>query len=400
MKQILLGVSSSISMYKSLDLISYLKKHQVFCKTILTPHASKLISPDLFTSLSGEASLDDTFAKPEPGTMWHIDWARDAALYLIAPATATTLARLAHGLGEDLLSTAYLAATCPVLIAPAMNPSMFQHPAVQANLQILRERGHIIIEPESGVVACGEEGQGKLASVEKLAATVLQVLENQASHSSLMPRVLVTSGGSREPVDPVREITNRSSGKMGASLAEAFARQGCAVSLLEGSVQYTTEMALIKKTAFRNNSDLESGIEKLMPEHDILVMAAAPADFEAAEVAERKIKSNTELSLKLKKTRDILAHVSKESGKLYVGFAAETENLLENASKKLEQKGIQLIVANPVGAHPEGNSMGGNKSRARLLSKKGLRYESPWAQKEVVAEKLAIEILNSYKESL
>lgn len=401
MAKVLLGVASSISIYKSLEVLSLLKKagHEIF--PILTDHAAKLIAPALFTSLAGKNVERDMFAAAAQGEMNHIRLAKDASLFLICPATANLLAKLVAGFADDLLTTTLLCSEAPVLIAPAMNPTMWNQEVVRENVRLLKERGYAFVEPDEGLVACGDYGQGKLASVERIASAALEVLsgkKNTASkteipHSIALgrlrgKRVIVTAGGSQEPLDPVRVITNLSSGKMAFHLAEALRLAGAEVEYLYGHI--TSPLPNVKaQFPFATALDLQNLLQKRIGTADMLIMAAAPGDFRAERVFETKMKRDGEKTIRLIPNPDILASLPRKAGQVFVGFAAETDDLLQNAADKLRRKNLDLIVANTaVGKNASGDKpvgMGEDFTEFSILGTKGVVIPRQTASKAEAA---------------
>ncbi|MBL8993174.1 MAG: bifunctional phosphopantothenoylcysteine decarboxylase/phosphopantothenate--cysteine ligase CoaBC [Spirochaetia bacterium] len=409
MAKVLLGVASSISIYKSLEVLSLLKKagHDIF--PILTDHAAKLVAPALFTSLAGKNVERDMFAAAAQGEMNHIRLAKDAALFLICPATANLIAKLVAGFADDLLTTTLLCSEAPVLIAPAMNPTMWNQEVVRENVKLLKERGYIFVEPDEGLVACGDYGQGKLASVERIAAAAMEVLSGknkviermESPHSPKLSklrgkRVIVTAGGSQEPLDPVRVITNLSSGKMAFHLAEELRLAGAEVEYLYGHI--TSPLPNVgSQFPFSTALELQSLLQRRIGTADMLIMAAAPGDFRAERVFETKIKRNGEKTIRLIPNPDILASLPRRAGQVFVGFAAETDDLLQNATDKLKRKNLDLIVANTaVGKNASGEKfvgMGEDFTEFSVLGARGVLVPRQTASKadaaRMIVEKAA-----------
>lgn len=349
MARIVLGVSSSIAIYKACEIIRQIKtrKHEV--QVIMTQKATEFISPHLFQALTNRPVLVNLFESKETERIEHIELARQTELLLIAPATANIIAKMASGIADDFLSTFYLAVNCPVIVAPAMNEAMYLHPRTQANLEELRRQGVIICEPERGLLACGEEGWGRLPEVEKIVALVESFLTSSAKWRN--KKIIITAGPTREPIDPVRFISNRSSGKMGYELAREASRRGANVVLISGPVNlpspYGTKVIRVETAA-----EMKREVEKYFDEADVLIMAAAVADFRPAEVMTSKWKKNQGVpEIKLVATEDILGSLATHplrKKKVLVGFAAETQEIEAAAKKKIEEKGLDLIVANDV----------------------------------------------------
>lgn len=347
-KRITLGVSGGIAAYKAADLASKLTARGAAVHVILTAAAAKFVGPVTFAGVTGNPVHQDLFAGSPDCAIPHIDLASRADLLVIAPATANVLAKLAAGLADDLLSAAALAATCPVLVCPAMNAAMYRHRAVQKNLQVLRSYGYHILEPASGRMACGTVGQGRLPESAVIMEEICRLLQPQGDLSGL--NVLVTAGGTREPIDPVRYITNRSSGKMGYALAQAALQRGARVTLVTTPTALTPPPGaeVVRVETARQMLEAVLAVYERM---DVVIKAAAVADYRPARVAEHKIKKSEEaLVLELEKNPDILGQLGrhKRPGVTLVGFAAETNDLLQNAAEKLRRKNLDLIVANDV----------------------------------------------------
>ncbi len=344
-KNVVVGITGGIAAYKAADLVSKLKKLGADVHVIMTAAAEQFISATTLCTLSGHPVMDDLFANE--GSVSHIDVALQADAFVIVPATANIIGKFAHGIADDFLSTAILAVRCPVIVAPAMNDRMFLNPVVQDNLSVLQARGFHIVQPESGVLACGTEGPGRLAPVEDILALVKRKLLQQKDLSG--KRVLVTAGGTREPIDPVRFIGNRSSGKMGFAVAAAAADRGADVVLVHANTALPVP-AGVRAVAVTTAEEMYRVVLKEYPRCDIVIKAAAVADYKPELRAVEKIKKQTErLTLNLTPTVDILAELGKRKERqILVGFAAETSDLLANAEKKMQEKNLDLIVANDV----------------------------------------------------
>ena len=345
-KKIVVGVTGGIAAYKACDLVSRLKKRGAQVRVVLTEHACQFVQPLSFETLSGNPAYTDSFdRKYEIG---HVALAKWADLLLIAPATANCMAKMACGIADDLLSTTCLAVRCPVLVAPAMNSAMWRNPATQANLVLLRSRGVRFVGPEAGHLACGDDDVGRMSEPEQIAEAVEALLNPQRDLEGM--KVLVTAGPTVERIDPVRYITNRSTGKMGYALAEAARDRGANVTLISGPTKLAApegvEFVQIESSAQLCAAVLERG-EKA----DVVVQAAAPADFRPKNVAERKIKKTGEsMTLELEATTDIAAELGrrKQPGQILVAFAAETNDVMDNARGKLIKKNADMVVANDV----------------------------------------------------
>lgn len=397
MKNIVLGGCSSIALYKTLELVSLLKKNGYNVHPVLTPNASKLISPLLFSSLSGnEVFTGESIENRQ--RMKHIDLAKEAHLIVVAPATANFLGKIANGIADDLLTTLILAATSPVLIAPAMNPEMWNKPQVRKNIAALKELGYIIIEPQEGVVACGDHGVGKLASVNSIFTTIQSHLsENLPIPSCLKDkRVIVTGGGSIEAIDPVRSIVNRSSGKMAVALINALIKKEAKVTFVYGRIDVPPPSDS-KNIPFTSTLSLKEILENEIENTDILIMAAAPGDYRALNIKEQKIKTKQNISLELIPNPDILSSLPPSKNRVVVAFAAETENLIDNAKEKLIKKNASLIVANDVSgiSHSDRFGIGEDHTRFAVISKEKIISELQTLTKKAAAD-VIIDSLESF----
>ena len=347
-KTVLLGVTGSIAAYKAADLASRLIKQHAEVHVIMTENAAKFISPITFETLTGRKCITDTFDRNHPIEVEHISLAKKADLAIIAPATANVIAKMAYGIADDMLSTTLLACTCPVLVSPAMNTRMYEHPATQANLAVLKERGVKIIEPSSGHLACGDEGKGKLPEPALLVDCILA--EIACPKDLAGKKILVTAGPTREAIDPVRFITNHSSGKMGYAIAHAAALRGAEVTLVSGPVSLTPPFG-VKLVSITSAHDLFCAVTSVSKEQDIIIKAAAVADYRPVTVSDEKIKkADNDLSLSLARTEDTLQYLGahKPDGQILCGFAMETSDLENKARAKLVKKNLDMIVANNV----------------------------------------------------
>jgi phosphopantothenoylcysteine decarboxylase/phosphopantothenate--cysteine ligase len=347
MKKIILGVSSSVSIYKACEIVRRLQEETCNVQVIMTPNAAKLVSPQLFRALSGREVYVELFEDQATRPIPHIDMAQETELFLVAPATANLLGKFASGVADDFLTTIYLAVTCPVLLAPAMNENMYLHTQTQANIRQLRIAGVEFIEPAQGSLACGVEGWGRLAAPEEIVARALKIL----SHSeSLKGRnILVTAGPTREYLDPVRYLSNRSSGKMGYALAQEAVQRGASVTLVSGPSQLFPPRGVNFKRV-ESASEMREMVLSSAGEADIVIMAAAVSDYRFANPSTEKLKKHrSSPDMALERTPDILAELGKtRDGTLLVGFAAETENLEDHAREKIQKKNLDLLVANDV----------------------------------------------------
>jgi phosphopantothenoylcysteine decarboxylase/phosphopantothenate--cysteine ligase len=349
--KIALGVSGGIAAYKAAEILRLLQDRGVRVQVIMTEAAQEFVRPLTFAALSGEKVITGMFAPgdSEPNlesAVEHIAVAQSIDALLVVPATADVLAKFAQGVANDFLTTLYLATTAPVVVAPAMNINMWNHPATQANLEILRKRGVRIVEPGEGYLACGMTGPGRLAENETIVAAVLEALG--AAQDLAGETVLITAGPTREKIDPVRYLTNRSSGRMGYALAEAALRRGARVLLISGPVSLKPP-AGAEVTWIESAEQMRKEALRLLPEASIVIKAAAVSDYRVKAEMAQKIKRTGPLNLELEPTADILAELVRQKGsQIIVGFAAETENTLENARRKLLAKSLDAIVVNDV----------------------------------------------------
>ena len=345
-KKIVVGVTGGIAAYKACDLVSRLKKRGAQVRVVLTEHACQFVQPLSFETLSGNPAYTDSFdRKYEIG---HVALAKWADLLLIAPATANCMAKMACGIADDLLSTTCLAVRCPVLVAPAMNSAMWRNPATQANLELLRSRGVHFVGPEAGHLACGDDDVGRMSEPEQIVEAVDAILNPLRDLEGM--KVLVTAGPTVERIDPVRYITNRSTGKMGYALAEAARDRGANVTLISGPTQLTAPQG-VEFVHIESSAQLCAAVLERGAMADVVIQAAAPADFRPKSVAERKIKKTGEsMTLELEATTDIAAELGKrkQPGQILVAFAAETNDVMDNARGKLAKKNADLVVANDV----------------------------------------------------
>ncbi|MCW5978744.1 MAG: bifunctional phosphopantothenoylcysteine decarboxylase/phosphopantothenate--cysteine ligase CoaBC [Bryobacteraceae bacterium] len=384
---IALGVGGGIAAYKAAELARLLEERGFVVQVLMTEAAQQFVRPLTFAALTGRKVITDLFASAGgeetlSSAVEHIRVAQDNQMLIVAPATADLLARFAHGLASDFLTTLYLAFTGTVVLAPAMNTNMWRHPATQANLETLRRRGHHIVEPEEGHLACGMTGPGRLAQPERIAAIAsaaavqLRDLEGE--------RIVVTAGPTEEPIDPVRFISNRSSGKMGYSLAQAAAARGADVVLVSGPVTLPDPYG-VTVLRVRTASDMRQAVMEHLKDASIIVKAAAVADYHVANVASRKLKKTAmRLSLELDPTVDILAEVGQKKGdRLLIGFAAETENLVAEARRKMETKNCDMVVGNLVGT--DGTGFEADQNEVTLVVRTGDVIKLPRATKLEVA---------------
>ena len=385
-----LGVGGGIAAYKSAELARALMERGLRVQVILTSAAEKFITPLTFAALTGRKVITDLFGSASPeatlsSAVEHIAVAQENDILVIAPATADLLARLAHGLANDFLTTTYLAFTGPVVLAPAMNSNMWMHPATQENVAMLKSRGHLIIEPEEGLLACGTTGPGRLAEPERIADVVAGLSLHRRDLEG--ETVLVTAGPTEEPLDPVRFISNRSSGKMGYALAQAAAQRGARVTLVSGPVQLP-EPSGVSVIHVRTAVEMRNAVMEHLADATIVVKSAAVADYHLSRVPQHKVKkTSARMSLDLDPTPDILAEVGQKKGdRLLVGFAAETENLTESARQKLKAKNCDMVVANLV--NQEGTGFESDQNEVVLVLRTGETIPIARAPKREIADRI------------
>ena len=346
---VVLGVTGGIAVYKACELLRLLQKRGIDVFVVMTQNACRFVAPLTFETLSGHPVVVDTFDRPQTWEVEHIALAKRADLFLIAPATANIIGKMACGIADDMLSTTVMATRAPVLVAPAMNTGMWENAAVQQNVKTLRARGVEIVAPVSGHLACGDSGAGKLEDVAVIAERACELLFAKKDMEGL--RVMVTAGPSREALDPVRYISNRSSGKMGYAIAQAAQKRGAEVTLLSGPVAIEAPQG-VKLVPFTTTQELLDRASELAQEQDLLIQAAAPADYRAKEIAPQKIKKQggEPMTFTLVENPDVAATLgkAKRSGQVFVGFAAETNDVLAHARDKLARKNLDMIVANDV----------------------------------------------------
>ena len=384
-KSIVVGVTGGIAAYKAADIVSRLRKAGANVHVIMTEAATHFVGPLTFSSLSGNPVVTDMFAEPAKWEVEHVALADRADGLLIAPATANTIAHLAAGIADDMLTSVALATRAPIIIAPAMNVHMLGHPAVQANIARLRGFGYYVLECEEGPLACGYEGKGRLPSPETIVAEVERVLRTPRDLADLS--LLITSGPTREPIDAVRFISNPSTGKMGYALAEAAARRGATVTVVTGPTTLPDPFG-IEVVQVQTTSEMLAAVEERVAGADVVIGAAAPSDYAPkSPVGEKISKSLPRMSLTLERTPDILAQISQDKGGLIlIGFTAETTDLIARAKQKLKQKSLDLIVANDVTM--EGAGFAVDTNVAALVFPDGRVEELPLMSKLELAHRV------------
>jgi phosphopantothenoylcysteine decarboxylase / phosphopantothenate---cysteine ligase len=398
--KIALGVSGGIAAYKAAEIVRLLQDRGIRVQVVMTRAAQEFVRPLTFAALSGEKVITDMFGSGSDNSanvesaIEHIAIAQAIDALLVVPATADVLARFAQGIANDFLSTLYLATTAPVVVAPAMNVNMWNHAATQANLETLRRRGVRIVEPGQGYLACGMTGAGRLAENETVVAAVLEALGAAQDLSS--ETVLVTAGPTRERIDPVRYLTNRSSGRMGYAIAEAALRRGARVLLVSGPTAIAAPGAA-ELTLVETAEEMRAAVLKLLPEATVVIKTAAVADFKPRATAGQKIKRKGEMTLELEPTADILAEVARhKTSQLVIGFAAETENVLENARTKLTSKSLDAIVVNDVSR--EGVGFDSDRNAVTIISASEV-IEVPETSKWEVAHRVLDQVVKLRKRS-
>lgn len=388
--KVVLGVGGGIAAYKAAELARALMERGATVEVVMTEAACEFIRPLTFAALTGRKVITDMFATRSAeevlsSSVEHIRVAQENDVLVAAPATADLLAKFAHGLAGDFLSTLYLAFRGKVVAAPAMNTAMWEHPATQENLATLRARGVTVVEPEEGLLACGTVGVGRLADPEAIADTVVRVVRDR--HDLEGETVLVTAGPTQEPIDPVRFISNRSSGKMGYALAAAAADRGANVVLVSGPVNLPKPRG-VTLVAVRTAAEMRAAVMEHLPEATIIVKSAAVADYHVARVPAQKIKKTAaRLSLELDPTVDILAEAGRKKGdRLLIGFAAETANLVDEARRKLETKNCDMVVGNLV--NQEGTGFESERNQVVLVMRTGETAPLPEASKREIADQI------------
>ena len=389
-KTVLLGVTGGIAAYKSAALASLLVKAGADVHVIMTEHATNFINPITFETLTNHKCVTDTFDRNFEFHVEHVALAQKADVIMVAPATANVIAKLAHGLADDMLTTTILASKAPKIIAPAMNTGMYENPVTQDNLDTLRKYGMEVITPASGRLACGDTGAGKMPEPETLFEHIVRACAFEKDMAGL--KVLVTAGPTQEPIDPVRYITNHSSGKMGYSIAKACMLRGADVTLVTGKTSIKPPM-FTNVVPVTSAQDMYEAVTSRSDEMDIIIKSAAVADYRPMNVATEKVKKKDgDMSIPLERTNDILKYLgeNKKGGQFLCGFSMETENMLENSQKKLVMKNLDMIVANNLKV--EGAGFQGDTNIVTMITADSVK-ELPLMNKEEVAFKLLDEIL-------
>ena len=385
-KTVLLGITGSIAAYKIAYLASALKKLHADVEVIMTENATQFITPVTFESLTGNKCLVDTFDRNFKFSVEHIALAKRADIFMLAPATANVIAKVAHGLADDMLTTTFLACKCPKYISPAMNTQMFENPITQDNLKICQSYGMHVIQPACGYLACGDTGAGKMPEPEELLDHIIHEIAYPKNLTG--KKILVTAGPTREALDPVRFLTNHSTGKMGYAIARVAAARGAEVTLVTGPTEIK-KPGFVKVVPIESAREMYEAVTAASEEQDAIIKAAAVADYRPAHVSDEKIKKKDgdELSIPVERTDDILAYLGshKKPGQFLCGFSMETEHMLENSRKKLEKKNLDMIVANNLKV--AGAGFGTDTNIVTLITKVGERQLEKMS-KEQVADKL------------
>lgn len=399
--KVLLGITGCIGAYKAAEILRGLQRRGVQVRVVMTRHATEFVRPLTFEALSGQPVMVEMFDRPNYATIEHIAVAREANLLLVAPATANIIAKFAHGMADDFLSTVYLSNTNPVLIAPAMNVEMWNNAATQANIKTLRERGVSFVAPGVGYQACGEVGMGRLADPEAIVERAFEILRNpqfqspnQQSKDFAGEHVMITAGPTVEDLDPVRFITNRSSGRMGYAMAEAARDRGARVTLISGPVNLRPPEN-VETVNVRSTREMFDAVMSRLHDVTVFIGSAAVSDFRPALRAEQKIKKegSKTIIVELEETEDIIAAVGaapNRERRVVTGFAAESQSLLEYAERKLREKGLDLIVANDITRSDAG--FGAENNAATILKQDGSRVELPLQSKRALADRALDEI--------
>ena len=392
-KNVLLGVTGGIAAYKSANLTSMLKKAGAEVDVVMTEAAARFVTPLTFETLSKNAVTTDLFSREKPWEVEHIALAKKAELAIVAPASANTIAKLACGIADNMLTTTLLACKCPVFVAPAMNTAMYENIATQVNLQILRDRGFFIIAPEAGELACGDTGQGRMREPQEILAAVEEVLKKKSELAG--KKVVITAGPTREAIDPVRYLTNRSSGKMGYALAESAMRHGAEVHLVSGPVAIPAPRD-VSVYPVQSAAQMYEQVMELRQKADIIIMCAAVADYAPVKCAEHKMKKQDSLTIELEKTKDILSELGKNKSAYLAGFAAETQNLEGYAKDKLSRKNLDMIIANDVSGLDAGFDSEYNAVSIYKRSGGATHFERD--SKRNLADKIIMEIISDNRQ--
>ena len=384
-KTVVIGVSGGIAVYKACDVVSRLKKLNANVHVIMTKSATEFVTPLTFQSLSQNYVVSDMFEEPKTWDVEHISLAKKADVFLIAPATANVIGKVANGIADDMLTTTVMATTGKVLIAPAMNTNMYRNPILQRNISILKELGYNFVDPDSGRLACGDIGEGKLASPEKIVDAVVDLF-NEDKKDLLGKKIMITAGPTVGSIDPVRYLTNRSTGKMGYAIAKMAANRGADVTLVSGPTNIEPPSNIKKLIKVQSAKDMYDAIIDNFDENQVIIKSAAVADYKPKNYSDKKIKkSNDDLIIELDRNKDIAYELGKiKKNKILVGFAAETNDLIENAKGKISKKNLDFIVANDL--TESGAGFGTDTNIVKIIDKDGNIAKYPQMKKDEVAD--------------
>lgn len=384
-KTVVIGVSGGIAVYKACDIVSRLKKLNANVHVIMTNNATEFVTPLTFQSLSQNYVVNDMFEEPKTWDVEHISLAKKADVFLIAPATANVIGKIANGICDDMLTTTVMATTGKVLIAPAMNTNMYRNPILQRNITILKELGYNFVNPESGRLACGDVGEGKLAQPEVIVNEVVNLLTDEEKDLQGQ-KIMITAGPTVESIDPVRYLTNRSTGKMGYAIAKQAANRGAEVTLVSGPTNIAPPSNIKKLIKIESAKDMYNAIIENFDDNQVIIKSAAVADYKPKTYSDKKIKKNDDdLVIKLDRNKDIAYELGKiKKDKILVGFAAETNDLIENAKGKINKKNLDFIVANDL--TESGAGFGTDTNIVKIIDKNGNIANYPQMKKEEVAD--------------
>ena len=384
-KTVVIGVSGGIAVYKACDIVSRLKKLNANVHVIMTKSATEFVTPLTFQSLSQNYVVSDMFEEPKTWDVEHISLAKKADVFLIAPATANVIGKIANGICDDMLSTTVMATTGKVLIAPAMNTNMYKNPILQRNINTLKELGYNFVNPESGRLACGDVGEGKLASPETIVDAVVNLLREQKK-DLLGKKIMISAGPTVESIDPVRYLTNRSTGKMGYAIAKVAADRGADVTLVSGPTNIAPPSNIKKLIKTQSAEDMYNAIIDNFDENQVIIKSAAVADYKPKNYSDKKIKkSDDDLVIELDRNKDIAYELGKmKKDKILVAFAAETNDLIENAKGKIKKKNLDFIVANDL--TEKGAGFGTDTNIVNIIDKDGNIAKYPQMKKDEVAD--------------
>lgn len=383
-KTVVIGVSGGIAVYKACDIVSRLKKLNANVHVIMTNNATEFVTPLTFQSLSQNYVVNDMFEEPKTWDVEHISLAKKADVFLIAPATANVIGKIANGICDDMLTTTVMATTGKVLIAPAMNTNMYRNPILQRNITILKELGYNFVNPESGRLACGDVGEGKLAQPEVIVNEVVNLLIDKEKDLQGQ-KIMITAGPTVESIDPVRYLTNRSTGKMGYAIAKQAANRGAEVTLVSGPTNIAPPSNIKKLIKIESAKDMYNAIIENFDDNQVIIKSAAVADYKPKTYSDKKIKKNDDdLVIKLDRNKDIAYELGKiKKDKILVGFAAETNDIIENAKGKIQKKNFDFIVANDL--TEEGAGFGTDTNIVKIIDKEGNINKYPQMKKDEVA---------------